>query len=52
MNLDLLTIANRARLGSSILSSINNSRDRIAQIMSIVDKIEASTDFSKKEKKK
>ena len=50
MNLDLLTIANRARLGSSILSSINYSRDRIAQIMSIVDKIEASADFSKEEK--
>lgn len=52
MNLDLLTIANRARLGYSIQTSINNSRDRIAQIKSIVDKIDASADFSKEEKKK
>lgn len=50
MNLDLLTIANRARLGYSIKTSINNSRDRIAQIKSIVDKIEASADFSNEEK--
>lgn len=52
MNLDLLTIANRAGLGLIIQTSINNSRDRIAQIKSIVDKIEANADFSKEEKKK
>lgn len=52
MNLDLLTIANRAELGLIIQTSINNSRDRIAQIKSIVDKIEANADFSKEEKKK
>lgn len=52
MNLDLLTIANRARLGYIIQTSINNFRDRITQIKSIVDKIEASADFSKEEKKK
>lgn len=51
MNLDLLTIANRARLGTSIQSSINNSKNRIDKIRAVVDKIESSDDFSKEEKK-
>lgn len=51
MNLDLLTIANRARLGTSIQSSINNSKNRIDKIRAIVDKIESSEDFGKEEKK-
>lgn len=51
MDLDLLTIANRARLGTSIQSSINNSRNRIDKIRVIVDKIESSDDFVKDEKK-
>lgn len=51
MNLDLLTIANRARLGTSIQSSISNSKNRIEKIRVVVDKIESSGDFSKEEKK-
>lgn len=51
MNLDLLTIANRARLGTSIQSSINNSKNRIDKIRVIVDKIESSDDFDEDEKK-
>lgn len=51
MDLDLLTIANRARLGASIQSSITNLKNRIDKIKVVVDKIESSNDFDKDEKK-
>ena len=51
MNFDLLTIANRAKLGTSIQSSINNSKNRIGIIGAVVDKIDNSEDFDKDEKK-
>lgn len=52
MNLDLLTIANRATLGSDIQSSIDSSKVRIVQIKAIVDKIDASGAFTPEENAK
>ncbi len=52
MNLDLLTIANRATLGTDIQTSIDNSKARIDQIKAIVGKIEASGAFTQEEKAK
>ncbi len=49
MNLDLLTIANRASLGRNIVLSIDNAKNRIEKIKAIVDKIEDNEDFSKEE---
>ena len=52
MNLDLLTIANRASLGTDIQSSIENSKNRIAVIKAIVDKMVNYDAFSADEIKK
>ena len=49
MDLDLLTIANRASLGNDIKTSINSAKDRIAQIKAIVSKIESVGAFSGEE---
>lgn len=46
MDLNLLTIANRASLGSDIQSSVANARNRIVQIKNLVNKIEESGAFS------
>jgi hypothetical protein len=50
MNLDLLTIARRANLGSKIKGAFENANHRILQIENITDKIEVSIDFDAKEK--
>ena len=49
MNLDLLTIANRASLGRKIVSSIDNTKNRIEKIKAIVDKIGDNECFNKEE---
>lgn len=49
MNLDLLTIANRARLASDIQSSIANAKDRISNIKVFVSKIKTQGVLSKEE---
>lgn len=51
MDLDLLTIANRASLSYDIKTSITNTKDRLSAIKAIVDKVENSDVFSKEEKK-
>jgi hypothetical protein len=49
MNLDLLTIANRATLGYEIRLSIDNAKKRVANIKDIVTKVEKSGVFNQDE---
>lgn len=49
MDLNLMTIANRASLGTDIQASIDNARNRIAQIKGLVTKMEASGAFCPEE---
>lgn len=49
MDLNLLTIANRASLGSDIQVSIDNAKNRIAQIKGLVVKMEGSGLFNSEE---
>lgn len=51
MDLNLLTIANRASLGTDIQASIDNARNRITQIKNLVAKMEASGTFNSDELK-
>jgi hypothetical protein len=50
MDLNLLTIARRADLGSQIVKSISNARNRIFQIENINNKVDSSSDFADTEK--
>ena len=45
MDLNLLTIANRASLGTDIQASINNAKNRITQIKTLVNKTETCGAF-------
>ena len=49
MDLDLLTIANRANLGWEIQTSIKNTKERIDKIKAVVDKIETNSSFTQDE---
>lgn len=49
MDINLLTIANRASLGNDIVSSITRTKDRIAQIKKIVSKIDSDDSFTAEE---
>lgn len=49
MDLDLLTIANRATLGSNIRSSIDNAKKRIANTKAFVNKVDTCGVFNQDE---
>lgn len=50
MDLNLLTIANRANLGNRILKSFDNASNRITQIDAVTKKINDSSEFDNNEK--